>query len=170
MKFLPDAMVLEAEWQQERTLARELEAEHTSSLQRVPAALFLEQARYALSLRKMLARENISHLHATSSRALVCGLLLKKLLGLSLSVALESRPALPRTALKEALRQCSGGRTSDPRLVRHSSRYSFMIEQPPNLFARILPPELTKRMRLDQRAKFWQEWSQRLLRWSRADR
>ena len=169
MKFLPDAMVLEAEWQQERTLARELEAEHTSSLQRVPAALFLEQARYALSLRKMLTRENVAHLHATSSRALVCGLLLKKLLGLSLSVAIESRPALPRTALKEALRQCSGARISDPGLVRRSSG-SFMIDQPPNFFSRIFPSELTKRMRLDQREKFWQEWSQRLLRWSMADR
>jgi len=169
MKFLPDAMVLEGEWQQERTLARALEAEHTSSLQRVPAALFLEQARYALALRKLLARENISHLHATSSRALVCGLLVKRLLGLSLSVAIESRPALPRTALKEALRQCNGGRTSDPRLVRHAGS-SFMIDQPPNFFARILPSELTKRMRLDQREKFWQEWSQRLLRWSRVDR
>jgi glycosyltransferase involved in cell wall biosynthesis len=169
MKFLPDAMVLEAEWQQERALARELEAEHTSSLQRVPAALFLEQARYALSLRKMLARENIFHLHATSSRALVCGLLLKNLLRLSLSVAIEARPALPRTALKEAIRQCCGGRTSDPRLVRQA-RHSFMIDQPPNFFARVFPSNLTKRMRLDQRDQFWQEWSQRLLRWSVADR
>jgi hypothetical protein len=162
-------MVLEAEWQQERTLARALEGEHTGPLQRVPAALFLEQARYALALRKLIPRENISHLHATSSRALVCGLLLKKLLGLGLSVALESRPALPRTALKDALRQCNGGRSFDPRLVRHAAG-SFMIEQPPNFFARLFPSELAKRMRLDQREKFWQEWSQRLLRWSVADR
>src|SRR5205823_4939149 len=158
---------LEAEWQQDRTLARELEAEHTSLLQRVPGALFLEQARYALSLRKMLARENIAHLHATGSRALVCGLLLKKLLRLNLSVALESRPAISRTFLKEALRDCNGGRLFDPGLVRHAGG-SFMIEHSPNFLARILPPRWKGRMGLDRRGQFWQEWSQRLLGWSQA--
>jgi hypothetical protein len=168
MHFLPDAMVLEAEWQQERTLARALEAEHAGFLQRVPAALFLEQARCALWLRKLLLQKNISHLHATSSRALVCGLLLQKLLGLSLSVAIEARPALSRTALKEAMRQCRGGRTSDRRLVRHSGN-SFVLDQAPNFFARLFPSTLATRMKLDQREKFWQEWSQSLVRWSRAE-
>src|SRR5207237_2116248 len=130
----------------------------------VPGALFLEQARYALWLRKMFARENISHLHATSSRALVCGLLVKKLLGLSLSGALESRPAISRTFLKEALGQCSGGRTFDPQLVRHAGT-SFMIEPQTNFLASILSVELRQRMRSE---KFWQEWSQRLLGWSQA--
>jgi hypothetical protein len=150
-------MVLEAEWQQERALARALEAEHAGALQRVPAALFLEQARYALWLRKLIAAENICHIHATSSRALVCGLLVKRLLGLSLTVAIESRPAFSRTALQEALKQCSGGRSSDPRFVRHFVG-SFMLDRPRQFF---LP--------LNRRQKFWDDWSQHLLRWSAAE-
>jgi hypothetical protein len=173
LDFLPDAIVLEAEWQQERALARELEAEHAAVLQRVPGAIFLEQARYALMLRKILARENISHLHATSSRALVGALLVKKVarasslptddsaswklaLPLTISVAIERRPALPRTALKEALREVGGGRVFDSRLVRQTEG-SFVIERPPNFLARL---------KLDRREKFWQEWSERLSEWS----
>jgi hypothetical protein len=156
MQFLPDALVLEAEWQQERTHARELEAEHGASMQRVPGALFLEQARYALMLRTLLARENISHLHATSSRALVGALLARKLLPLTLSVAVEAHPALPRNALKEGLRHLEGGRVFDPRLVRQASG-SFMVEAAPGILAR---------MKLDRREKFWQEWSERLMGWS----
>ncbi len=152
LQFLPDAMVLEAEWQQERTIARALEAEHAASLQRVPGALFLEQARYALTLRKLLARENITHLHATSSRALVGALLVKKLRPITVSVAIETQPALPRTALKEALRHVTGGRVFDPRLVRRTDG-SFLIEPAPSLLSRV---------RLNRREKFWQDWSERL--------
>ncbi|HEY1771157.1 MAG TPA: glycosyltransferase family 4 protein [Chthoniobacterales bacterium] len=173
LDFLPDAIVLEAEWQQERALARELEAEHAAVLQRVPGAIFLEQARYALMLRKILARENISHLHATSSRALVGALLVKKVARASslptddsaswklalpptISVAIERRPALPRTALKDALREVGGGRVFDSRLVRQTEG-SFVIERPPNFLARL---------KLNRREKFWQEWSERLSEWS----
>ncbi|HEX3817257.1 MAG TPA: hypothetical protein VHW03_03095, partial [Chthoniobacterales bacterium] len=152
LEFLPDALVLEAEWQQERALTRSLEAEHAASLQRVPGALFLEQARFALMLRKMLAREKISHLHATSSRALVGALLVKELLPISVSVAVERNPTLPRTALKEALLRVNGGRVFDPRLVRQNAG-SFLLESAPGLRARL---------KLDGRDKFWREWSDRL--------
>lgn len=159
LNFLPDAMVLEADWQEDRMLARELEAEHAASLQRVPAALFLEQARYVLALRKILARENISHLHATSSRALVAGLLLKKILLVTLSVAVEAHPALPRAALKDALRGVEGGRIFDPRLVRQANG-SFIEQTSPGILARV---------KLAGREKFWQEWAERLIRWSPAE-
>ncbi len=155
-EFLPDAIVLEAEWQQERALARALEAEHAGSLGRVPGALFLEQARSALILRKLLARAKISHLHATSSRALVGALLLRKLLPLSLSAAVEARPSLPRNALKEALRSVAGGRVFDSRLVRQAPG-TFLLEQPTGLLGRL---------GLARREKFWQEWTDQLRGWS----
>ena len=72
----------------------QLEAEHAAALQRVPGALFLEQARFALMLRRMLAQEKISHLHATSSRALVGALLVKRLFPITVSAAIEADPAL----------------------------------------------------------------------------
>lgn len=157
MQFLPDALVLEAEWQQGRALARTLEAEHAAGLQRVPGALFLEQARFALMLRKMLAQENISHLHATSSRALIGALLVKRLLPITVSVAIEAKPALSRNALKDALQLVDGGRVLDPGLVRQASA-SFLTEESPGLWSRLM---------LDRRENFWQDWSQRLLSWSR---
>ncbi|MGI8438278.1 MAG: glycosyltransferase family 4 protein, partial [Chthoniobacterales bacterium] len=174
LRFLPDAIVLEAEWQQERALARTLEAEHAAALQRVPGALFLEQARFALALRKLLKLESISHLHATSSRALVGALLLRrvfvarasslpdpeaaccKLAPLTLTAAIEAHPTLPRNALKDALAQIEGGRVFDPRLVRQAPG-SFLTEAAPSLLSRV---------RLDRRGKFWQDWAERLARWS----
>ncbi len=158
LRFLPDALVLEAEWQQERALARTLEAEHAAALQRVPGALFLEQARFALMLRKVLAPENISHLHATSSRALVGALLVKRLLPITVSAAIEAEPTLSRNALKDALQPAEGGRVFDPRLVRQAPA-SFLTETPPGLWSRV---------KLDRREKFWQDWSERLLCWSRS--
>ncbi|MGI8431142.1 MAG: hypothetical protein ACR2MW_02475, partial [Chthoniobacterales bacterium] len=152
LEFLPDAIVLEGEWQQERTLARALEAEHAATLQRVPGALFLEQARAALTLRKLLARENIRHLHATSSRALVTALLVRRLVPVTLSAAIEPEPSLPRIALKEALQQVDGGRVFDPRLVRHAPG-DFVIENGSSLL---------RRMKLGRRERFWNEWSNRL--------
>lgn len=152
LEFLPDALVLEAEWQQERSLARMLEAEHAASLQRVPGALFLEQARFALMLRKVLAREKIAHVHATSSRALVGALLVQKLFPITITVAVEKHPTLPRLALKEALLQVKGGRVFDPRLVRQNAA-SFVIESPPGLLTSL---------KLNRREKFWREWSDRL--------
>jgi glycosyltransferase involved in cell wall biosynthesis len=166
MNFLPDAMVLEADWQQDRALARALESEHAGALQRMPSATFLAQARYALALRKIITPEKFSHLHATSSRSLVCGLLLKKLFGFTLSVTIEPRPALPRMALADALRQCDGGRIPDRRLVRQGGDFALEL---PNFSSRFLPQDLRKRMKLGRREKFWQEWSQRLVRWSQAD-
>ncbi len=174
LEFLPDAFVLEAEWQQERRLARALEAEHGGALQRLPGVLFLEQARYALHLRKLLARERVTHLHATSSRALVGALLVRKafvarasslrdsklaslkLAPLSLTAAIEARPTLPRNALAEALRQVDGGRVFDPRLIRNAPG-DFLLETGPSLLARV---------KLDRRENFWKEWSERLESWS----
>ena len=149
--------MLEAEWQQERALARTLEAEHAAGLQRVPGALFLEQARFALMLRKVLAQEKVSHLHATSSRALVGALLVKRLLPITVSAAIEAEPTLSRNALRDALQLADGGRVFDPGLVRQPSA-SFLIQESAGLWSRL---------KLDRREKFWQAWSERLLSWGR---
>jgi glycosyltransferase involved in cell wall biosynthesis len=169
LEFLPDAMAIEAEWQANSELARKLENDRANEEHRAPAEIFLEQARFALALRKPIRERNISHLHATSSRALLCGLLLKKMLGVSLSATIEPKPALSRQMMQSALAKCVGGRTSD-RKLRARLGNSFLFEcDTSNRFANRTFRSLRRiaGFSLTGRASFWQEWSERLLRWSR---
>jgi glycosyltransferase involved in cell wall biosynthesis len=169
LEFLPDAMAIEAEWQANRELACKLENDRASEEHRAPAEIFLEQARFALALRKPIRERNISHLHATSSRALICGLLLKKMLGVSLSATIEPKPALSRQMMQSALAKCVGGRTSD-RKLRARLGNSFLFEcDTSNRFANRTFRSLRRiaGFSLTARGSFWQEWSERLLRWSR---
>ena len=153
LEFLPDAMAIEADWLANPELAHQLENDRATETHRVPADIFLQQARFALALHKLILQKKISHLHATSSRALVCGVMLKKMHGISLSATVESRLALPRQVVEDALRQCVGGRTND-RDLNEQLGDSFVFE------AAILGIGLSRSDR------FWQEWSQLLTQWS----
>ena len=66
VEFLPDAMVIEAEWRANPALAQKLEEERAQQEIRSPSAFFLRQARFALVLRRLLMERKISHVHATS--------------------------------------------------------------------------------------------------------
>jgi glycosyltransferase involved in cell wall biosynthesis len=165
MEFLPDAMVIEAEWKATRVLAQRLEDAQASDEERVPGGFFLRQARFALSLCKWLAEKNISHLHATSSRALVCAMILKHLVDLSVSATIEARPPVSSDWIKFAFRQCRGGRLTDRRLIRRRGS-SFMFDKAASrnslqAFAKKIGIDLTGP------GSFWQEWSELLVRWSR---
>src|SRR5947207_1075735 len=70
LEFLPDAMVMEAEWRAHPALAQKLEEERAQQEHRASSAIFLRQARFALVLRRMLLDRNVSHVHATSSLAI----------------------------------------------------------------------------------------------------
>jgi len=54
LEFLPDAMVIEAEWRANHALAQKLEEDRAQQSVRAPSALFLRQARFALVLIKLL--------------------------------------------------------------------------------------------------------------------
>jgi hypothetical protein len=100
LQFLPDAMVLEAEWQQERALARRMETWRVELGQKLPSQLFLQTAREALYLRRWIARDQIRHLHAVSSRELLCAWLLHRLSGITYSVTVEAGESfLPRSVV-----------------------------------------------------------------------
>jgi glycosyltransferase involved in cell wall biosynthesis len=124
LEFLPDPMVLEAEWRGNPALMQQLEEDRAQESSRAPGAVFLRQARFALALRKLIRDENVSHLHATSSRALVCALMLKKLLGVTVSATIEPRSELPREWIQKALSECIGGRLSNPKLLEQYCRAS----------------------------------------------
>lgn len=167
-EYLPDAMVIEAEWQANTTLLRGLEAMRAEQIHRPPSDLFLEQARCALILRRLFRQHNIGHVHATSSRTLLGALMLKKLLGLTVSAAIEEKPVLSEQVISEALDQCIGGRSNDRELLaRRGSGFLFdqMLDKPS---VNDIGPWLTRKARIEWTGArpFWQEWSQRLLSWT----
>jgi glycosyltransferase involved in cell wall biosynthesis len=169
LEFLPDAMVIEAEWRANHALAQKLEEDRAQQSARAPSTIFLRQARFALVLANMLREKKVSHVHATSSRALVCALLLKKLLNVTASATIEARPALPREWIQNALSECVGGRLRDRKLVRGGS---FLIDK---TTFRSAPQQalglVSQKSGIDLTTgrRFWQEWAELLMRWSGSD-
>ena len=170
LEFLPDPMVIEAEWRANQALAQKLEEDRAQQSVRAPSAIFLRQARFALALTKL--QKNVSHVHATSSRALVCALILKKLLHVTVSATIEARPALPREWIQNALSECVGGRLKDRQLVRGKS---FLVDKttfrsaPQRALGLITQGSGIDLTRLRRGTRFWQEWADLLTRWSRFD-
>ena len=167
-EFLPDAMAIEAEWQANRELVLALEDDRANETHRVPVDLFLRQARFAITLRRLFAQRKICHVHATSSRALVCGLLLKKILGVSLSASIEPRPAASHETLESALQHAVGGRIADRKLSERIGP-PFFFDRPASngplvRGLRWLKP--VSRIDLTRPPSFWQEWINRLNHWS----
>jgi glycosyltransferase involved in cell wall biosynthesis len=171
LEFLPDAMAIEAEWQGNRELVLALEDNRANEKHRVPVSLFLRQARFAVTLRRMLCHRNLCHVHATSSRALVCGVLLKKMLGVSLSASIEAKPALSHDTIEAMLTHAVGGRIADRKLSERIGAPFFFDRPGSNLPVvrglRWLKP--VSRIDLTRRGSFWQEWVNRLNHWSASD-
>ena len=170
LEFLPDAMAIEAEWQANRKLVLALEDDRANETARAPVDLFLRQARFAITLRRMFAQKNISHVHATSSRALICGVLLKKLLGITLSASIEAKPPVSREVIENALRHAVGGRIADRKLSEHlGDPFVFDRAGSNRVWVRSLRwLKPVSRIDLTRRARFWQEWADLLDRWSSA--
>jgi glycosyltransferase involved in cell wall biosynthesis len=168
LEFLPDAMALEAEWQSNPKLVRALEDDRANEMPRVPAGLFLRQARFAITLRRMFRQNNISHVHATSSRALIGGVLLKKILGITLSASIEEKPPIPGEVIEALLRHAVGGRIADRKLSdRVGDPFVFDRAGSNRILVRGLRwLKPVSRIDLTRRAGFWQEWVGRLERWS----
>jgi glycosyltransferase involved in cell wall biosynthesis len=172
LEFLPDAMVIEAEWRANPALAQSLEEQRAQQRNRVPSAIFLPQARFALALQRLLRAKNVSHVHATSSRALVCALMLKKLLHVTVSATIEARSELPRDWIENALSQCVAARLCNRKLM-HQRSGLFLVDK---TTFRSAPRKtlglITRKTGIDLTtgARFWQEWAKVLLRWSCSDR
>jgi glycosyltransferase involved in cell wall biosynthesis len=172
LEFLPDAMVLEAEWRTNESLAQQLEEDRALQSSRAPAAIFLRQARFALVLRKLIQERNISHVHATSSRALVCAMMLKKLLGVTVSATIEPRSELPREWIQHALSECVGGRLSNRKLVEQLGGAFFLDKTTFRSAPKKTLGQITQKTHIDLTtgSRFWQQWAELLLGWSDSDR
>jgi glycosyltransferase involved in cell wall biosynthesis len=156
LEFLPDPMVIEAEWRVNPALAQKLEEERAREQPRAPGGIFLREARFALALRGPLLEKKVSHVHATSSRALVCALILRQIANVTVSATIEPRPELPRNWIASALRKCRGGRLSNRHLLRNCAE-SFLFDK-------------AARHSVWTTTGFWQTWADSLLRWSCGDR
>jgi len=168
-QYLPDAMVIEAEWQANLPLLRELEAMRANQKHRAPSDIFLEQARIALILRRLFRQHWIGHVHAASSRTLLCALMLKKLLGVTISVAIEENPIFGKEFIAEAFDQFDGGRSNDRELLaRRGAGFLFdqAVDKPS---VNDIGPWLTRKAKIEWSGgrRFWPEWSQRLIGWTR---
>jgi glycosyltransferase involved in cell wall biosynthesis len=172
LEFLPDAMVLEAEWRTNSALAQQLEEDRAQQSSRVPGAIFLRQGRFALALRKLIQAKNVSHIHATSSRALVCAMMLKKLFGVTVSATIEPRSELPREWIQNALSECLGGRLSSRKLVEQLSGAFFLDKTTFRSASGTTLGQITRKTHIDLTtgSRFWQQWAELLLRWSGSDR
>jgi glycosyltransferase involved in cell wall biosynthesis len=166
LEFLPDAMVIEATWKAQQALAQRLENGRASTEERPPSAIFLRQARFALALRDLLVENKISHVHATSARALLCATLLQQLLDFTISATIEPSPMLPLNWIKVALRPCLGGRLSDHKLLRRRSS-SFLFDKAASKKSLLQSFQEKIGVGPDRYKNFWQEWSELLVRWSR---
>src|SRR5205823_3111000 len=162
LEFLPDPVVIEAEWRANTVLAQKLEEERAQQSTRAPSAIFLRQARFALVLRRLLREKKISHVHATSSRALVCALMLKKLLNVTVSATIEPRPELPRNWIQDALSECVAARLCNRKLL-HQRSGSFLVDKTTFRSAPRKALGLITRktgIGLTTRARFWHEWAE----------
>jgi glycosyltransferase involved in cell wall biosynthesis len=172
LEFLPDAMVLEAEWRTNPALAQQLEEDRAQQSSRAPGAIFLRQARFAFALRKLFQEKNVSHVHATSSRALVCALMLTKVLGVTVSATIEPRSELSREWVQKALSECVGGRLSSRKLVEQCGGAFFLDKTTFRSAARKTLGQITQKTDIDLTtgSRFWQQWAELLLRWSGSNR
>jgi glycosyltransferase involved in cell wall biosynthesis len=174
LEFLPDATVIEAEWRANRALAQKLEEQRAQEEPRASGGVFLREARFALTLRRPLLEKRISHVHATSSRALVCALILRRIANVTVSATIEPRPELPRNWIVSALRKCKGGRLSNRKLLGDGAS-SLLFDKAACSTPKKALASLGEKIGIDLSgvvtpARFWQEWADLLLRWSRSDR
>jgi glycosyltransferase involved in cell wall biosynthesis len=157
LEFLPDAIVIESEWRANPALGQKLEEERAREEPRAPGGIFLRAARFALALQRPLLEKKVSHVHATSSRALVCALILRqiapKAFEVTVSATIEPRPELPHNWIASALRKCKGGRLSDRNLLRNCGD-SFLFDK-------------AARRAFWVPKGFWQKWAKLLRNWNR---
>lgn len=157
LDFVPDGMVIEGEWQQERALARQIETWRGEFGQKLASETFLQHARYALYLRQWIKRDGIRHLHAASSREFLVAWILYKLCGVTISVSLEEKAVFPAAVLTRIFRDTKGLRIA-------SQKIADALELTPGKGKEKLPQPFTLIQKTSR--AFEKEWIEKLGAWS----
>lgn len=161
LEFLPDALVIEAEWLADRVCAHEVESWRRELPSACHTVDYLEAARVALYLGPKLVGAGIRHVHATDSRALLCAWIIQRLAKVTISATIESPPAFPSNVLQRLLAVCTGGRVADPK-IRACFDGRFIAEPKPQ---RWRGPLVAREGNI--REGFLQQWRNQLETWSR---
>jgi len=161
LEFLPDAIVIKAEWQAARARADEIESWRRELPPACNTADYLEAARVALYLGPKLARAGIRHLHATDSRALLCAWILQRLTKITISATIESPPAFAPDVVERLLASCTGGRVSDAK-IRADFDGRFIAEPKRSTWRGLFGP---RGAHISE--QFLQQWRNQLETWCR---
>ena len=161
LEFLPDAIVIKAEWQANRAGAHEIESWRSELPPACNTADYLEAVRVALYLAPKLGRAGIRHLHATDSRALLCAWILQRLAKITISATIESPPAFASDVVERLLASCTGGRVSDAK-IRASFDGRFIAEPKPSTWRGFFSPSGAHISE-----QFLQQWRNQLETWCR---
>ncbi|SRR6266540_933068 len=161
LEFLPDAIVIKAEWDADRAGAHEIESWQRELPPACNIADYVEAARVALYLAPKLARIGIRHLHATDSRALLCAWILQRLAKITISATIESPPAVASDVVERLLASCTGGRVSDAK-IRVGFDGRFLAEPKPPRWRRLFGPSGAHISE-----QFLRQWRNQLETWSR---
>jgi len=102
LEFLPDGIVLEAEWRANPERVAQLEALRNELGSAVSGEQFFTEARRALRLVAFIEKRDILQVHFARSDGALCAWLIKKLTKCKLSGAIEERP-VPSRGLLAAL-------------------------------------------------------------------
>jgi hypothetical protein len=133
LDFLPDAMVLEAEWQQERGWARQIETWRSQLGEKLSSEVFLQTARRAIYLRKWIALGGVRHLHAMTTGELLCAWMLHRISGVTFSCTVEAKQQqLPNAVVCRLLDGCAGLRLAGQIAPEFSE--AALPHPPPQIF------------------------------------
>jgi hypothetical protein len=160
LEFLPDPIVIEAEWQTQRSRAHQIESWRRELPPECNTADYLEAGRVALYLVSKLARKEIRHIHATDSRALLCAWILRRLANVTISATIESPPAFASGVVERLLANCTGGRVSDPK-IRAVFDGRFLAEPKPLRWRGTFGSSISH-----INEQFLQQWRHQLETWS----
>lgn len=114
---LPDACVLESLWLRRSAQRQQLERLRGIIGDAIDGETFYEQARRAVWMAEALPRRGTKHVHAFRSDAMIGVWLLKKISGLSISVAIEESPELSRALIIRLLPDFDFASVSDEKIA-----------------------------------------------------
>ncbi len=115
--YLPDGIVLEADWRAAADSVALLEERRNALGTAVEGEDFFREARRALHLAGLMKKRGLDHVHAARADTVLCAWLIIQLNGATATAAIEDKPATSRSLLAKLLRDFQPVSVSDAKLV-----------------------------------------------------